>query len=681
MPPKPPVNRRKDTQNKRNTSNRADSLNDSDSDDLPPSQKEGRPRLALLVIGPNNNLVKLFQDTSSSTSKESKFTPETPVKKNKKGSRANKKLEFSPLDAPTTPKSHPDEVMDRALDQLNRSPLNPMKYFENETKPKQTKGRKKNSQANAKAVSTKTSFSPERKPLNGKTKSKVPTKLPTNKNSVLDSKADLSSDTSTTVKRGRGRPKGSTNKTKGSIVEPKGSIKKTKGKTKQEESLPESQASAVEPKASVATKTRARRAGESPQKKKKVRILDLASQFFSDDENEGASIKAEPLQEFDTQDNSQTNEPHQRSEENLIKSDKTLLKATQSDTSLDSFSTSEIKEGKGSLKTKDSRLKIERSLESAILFPSGPEGSTSSRSKRANNRSSMVEANGPVVKRTSYPDRGKRLLAVSNGTPAELTPNTEEGEYNRWLDDNLSDVQKMRQLLIWCLAKNINQESAEEDEEEKSILEMAREVEQEVLQDLVDGTLIVDWNDPNDEDLEDATMDGIEIMKPNSTNEANKESIEVFNQKLKELKVEEAQWIRAYKNALRPLESLTIDADNVNQQELQEYLRKKDPSGKLSKEIIDHEMEEKLQLSLAEAKKSVKKDLPTNTDKLFHLLHKLKQSITLTSKLDQNRLTSRVTKLARNFGNRKVLGPATKNISERDLLRGISRVETSSKVH
>lgn len=652
MPPKSSsVNHRKGAQKQRNDPKRADSLSDSDSDDLPPSQKDGRSRLALLVIGPNNNLVKLFQDTSSSSSKEPKIMLETPVKKNQKGSRANKKTQFSPMNASATPKSHQDEVMDRALNQLDQSPLDPMKYLENETKSKLTKGRKKNVSNKAQPVSTKTSFSPDSKPLNGKTSTKSSLKLPTNTKAEITSKSNLNPEGTATVKRGRGRPKGSVNKPKGS-----------------------------EP-----IKARGRSVNESPQKIKRARILSLKGSFFEDDGDEDSFKTAEPLHE-DITHNNHSPEAERPITQDLERSDENPLNKSLSTSSQNPFASPESKSGKGRQKAKDTRLKIERSLESAILFQSSSDGSTSRRARRAAvNRNPTSETKpkvvnrSKVVKRKSYPDRGKRLLSASN--KAEPNPNVEEGEYNRYLDNNLSDAENMRQLLIWCFRKNLEQEYTEEDPKKKDILSVAKLIETEVLQDLIDGKVSVDWTDPNDDELIDTPMEGLRIMKPNATNEANKESIEVFKQKLKQLKIEDAQWQRAYKNALRPLESLTIDADNVNPRELQAYLRKKDASGEFLKNVVGGGIENKLQLSLEAARKSVKEDLPANTDKLFHLLHKLKQSITLTSKLDEDRLTSRVTKLARNFGNRKVLGPAVKDVSERDLLRGISRIDTSSKVH
>lgn len=644
MPPKSSVNHRKDAQNKRTDPKRADSLNDSDSDDLPPSQKDGRSRLALLVIGPNNNLVKLFQDPSSS-SKEPRFALETPVKKARKGSRANKKTEFSPLDASATPKSHPDEVMDRALNQLDQSPLNPMQYFQNEAKSKLPKSRKKNIASDVKSVSTKVAFSPDAKSLNGETSTRLPAKGLKKKTQGIPEKLDLNSEGAAPVKRGRGRPKGSLNK----------------------------------PKGPLATKLRARAKNESPQKNKKARILSLKSSLFADDGDE-YSEKLELLPE-------ENNHPQRETERNNDQVLTPLNEDLLHSPSMNPFISSEPRRGKGHARPKDTRLKIERSLESAILFQSSSEGTLSRRSRRANSRTSGTEpekkapSKSKVVKRASYPDRGKRLLTANNSFQAELNPNVGEGEYNRYLDNNMSDAENMRQLLIWCFRKNLEQENTEEDPEKKDILSVAKLIETEVLQDLIDGKVSVDWNNSDDKELIDTPMEGLRIMKPNATNEANKESIEVFKQKLKQLKIEEAQWLRAYKNALRPLESLTIDADNVNPRELQTYLRKKDASGEFMKNVVGAGIENRLQLSLDAASKSVKEDLPANTDKLFHLLHKLKQSITLTSKLDLDRLTSRVTNLARNFGNRKVLGPAAKDVSERDLLRGISRVDTSSKVH
>lgn len=286
-------------------------------------------------------------------------------------------------------------------------------------------------------------------------------------------------------------------------------------------------------------------------------------------------------------------------------------------------------------------------------------------------------------RRTSYPERGKRILLIGNGFSAKLNPDVSASHYNRWIDQDASPPDRMRQLLIWCFRKKLDEETTETDERKKEILGVAKLIETEILNDLVDGAVSVDWTDTaSNRDIQSVPMTAKKIVKTNALNQLNSESIALFTGKLKDLKTEETQWLRAYQAALRPLETMSIDPSKVKERELQSYLRKKPDGATKVKEILQSKLADEMHNALQMAEKSVKEDLEDNADKLMHLLHKLKQSLAVSAKVEQEKLATKVSHLARAFGSRKMSASTKKDVNVRDLLRGISRIDTAtSKVH
>lgn len=285
-------------------------------------------------------------------------------------------------------------------------------------------------------------------------------------------------------------------------------------------------------------------------------------------------------------------------------------------------------------------------------------------------------------RRTSYPERGKRILLIGNGFSAKLNPDVSASHYNRWIDQDASAPDQMRQLLIWCFRKKVDEELHESDEHKKKVLNSAKLIEKEILKELVSGSISVDWTKTEDDELQDIPLADRTIFKVNQINQSNAESVDLFTHKLQNLKIEHEQWKRAQLAAIRPLETLTVGLGKVKGRELQSYLREKPDGAARVKDILQNKLADDMDLALEETKKSVEEDLEDNTDKLLHLLHKLKQSLALTAKVEQEKLATKVSHLARAFGNRKMSASTKKDVNVRDLLRGISRIDTAtSKVH
>lgn len=332
------------------------------------------------------------------------------------------------------------------------------------------------------------------------------------------------------------------------------------------------------------------------------------------------------------------------------------------------------------------KLKLLNSLTSHLVDAPSSQERSSRYQKRVNSlehpQDEASHDKPRASRRTSYSERGKRLLSIGNGFESQINPQVSESDYNKWFDEDLLDPDKMKQLLIWCFRKKLHTESSEKDQYKKEIHGVSKLIEAEILHSLLDEKLSVDWNEISHDTLDDVPLVGKRIVKPNPTNESNKESIEVFSQKLRQLEDEEAQWLRAYKSALKPIEALNIGGDQVEENAFRAHLHEKEGDHDWVKNVADLEINKQMASALLTVEKCIDEDLSDNTDKLFHLLHKLKQGVALTTELEKDRLSTKVNQLARCFGNRTSRGMGAKDISVRDLLRGISRIDSSvGKVH
>ncbi|RKP28832.1 hypothetical protein METBISCDRAFT_24775 [Metschnikowia bicuspidata] len=281
------------------------------------------------------------------------------------------------------------------------------------------------------------------------------------------------------------------------------------------------------------------------------------------------------------------------------------------------------------------------------------------------------------LKRTWYSDRGKRIQNI--GYESRLNAAVAPSDYIKWLPQDAAAPDKMRQLLIWCFQGQLDRESTEEDPQKKEIAGVAKLIETEILSGLVNGKVSVDWTrTTNDEDLDDTLLTNKRIVKANTVNRRNARDIELFTEKLARLRDEEASWSRAYKVAVRPLETLTTDGNSVTDSAFLAYLQKRADGADLRHDVVERGIEKASNSALACAHKSIKEDLDANTDKIFHLLHRLKQGVVLATKLEQEKFSNKMSHLVRSFASYKASTRGGREYTARDLLRGISRIDVAT---
>lgn len=285
--------------------------------------------------------------------------------------------------------------------------------------------------------------------------------------------------------------------------------------------------------------------------------------------------------------------------------------------------------------------------------------------------------NRAPTRRSSYNNRGKRVLSIGNGFVAQPHEDVSETDYYKVLDSSMSEPNQMRQLLAWCFRKNLLQDAdSDHSAESDTARGIAKIIKQELLADLVDGKIETSWY--SRESAADAKpVAGRRIIRPNPLNEANKESIEVFSRKLRQLHAEKKQWQDAFIACMEPLKGVNVSEISTTLPELAAYLLAKGNS-QIVNDVVDNGIALRMEDDWQTAQACVEKDLHESTDKLYHLLHRLEQSVGLAAKLEQDRLTGQVARVVHKFMSR-CDGELQQEITNKQLLRGIARMDAPQK--
>lgn len=304
------------------------------------------------------------------------------------------------------------------------------------------------------------------------------------------------------------------------------------------------------------------------------------------------------------------------------------------------------------------------------------ENGNSHQEPASNPEPDLPQATQTVPKRrSSYSNRGKRILSIGNGYVAKPHSEVSATEYYKLLDSSMPEPSQVRQLLGWCFRKKL-----EEDKESDSVSPegetargIAKIIKHELLKDLVDGTISTSWYSRKDE-AQDNKLAGRRIIRPNPLNESNKENIEIFNQKLRQLKDEKQEWYDGFERCVAPLEGLTIKDTDADELELAKHVSS---HGHIREDVIGEGLLEKLQSGADEAKQCVPEKLEESVDLLYHLLYQMGQTVKLVSKVEKDRLQTQVSKVVEKFMTRDNRSDVpTRHITVKELLRGISRLDS-----
>ncbi|VEU24119.1 DEKNAAC105419 [Brettanomyces naardenensis] len=157
-----------------------------------------------------------------------------------------------------------------------------------------------------------------------------------------------------------------------------------------------------------------------------------------------------------------------------------------------------------------------------------------------------ITQNSRYTRRSSLSNRGKRLSSVGNGFIAEPHSEVPIEQFYEHFDYNLSDPQKMRQLLIWCCRRI---DFGKSKREQKAV-DIASKVKGLLTKDLKDGKLNISWwnNTDQEEEGSSSLMDRVKlpiVVKPNEANIRNLVTLKEYRTKLDGLNREESQWTKA----------------------------------------------------------------------------------------------------------------------------------------
>lgn len=293
-------------------------------------------------------------------------------------------------------------------------------------------------------------------------------------------------------------------------------------------------------------------------------------------------------------------------------------------------------------------------------------------------------------RRSSLGKRGKRASSIGNGfsaTPHDTIP-TEE--FYKHIDQDLSDPQKMRQLLTWCSTRMLELDGRKHIKQKNLVpqsdittLNIAKMIKEEMVKDLKDGKINTSWWDSDsgeNKDKEQVEEEEELPKKPNERNTLNANLLEKLKDRLAELKKDVSEWQSLGDKHHGSIKALKFDFDesqikshiNINSHE--DFRKVLDSS--IVKEVtnIENQTSERIVGSLEET-----------LDKFSDMVFKLKASRDLRSEF-VNSQSQKITDVINTAGSKthvdrleqEVKNSKTdRNPDSKLILRAITRVERS----
>lgn len=261
-------------------------------------------------------------------------------------------------------------------------------------------------------------------------------------------------------------------------------------------------------------------------------------------------------------------------------------------------------------------------------------------------------------RRSSYYNRGKRLSSIGNGFEGLPHDDVSPSDYHKLLNSDLPEPQRMRQLLVWTMRKRLQEEDQRTSNDDQTVVNIAKVIKDEVLQQLVLGEINVNWYNRGD-DNEDIP----EITLPNPLNIQNEKNLATFKNKLQDLINEQQQWRTSYQKAIAPLEQSKIKdtdvaldpstASTYDSTVLEGTLL--DDLEKFSHEISSHQVAHEVEAAV---------------DKLYHNSYRLDRALELVGKLQHQQFNPQLSQLLKKYMS-KPTNPAP---TTKQLLRGLTRI-------
>jgi len=159
-----------------------------------------------------------------------------------------------------------------------------------------------------------------------------------------------------------------------------------------------------------------------------------------------------------------------------------------------------------------------------------------------------------MVRRSSMNLRGKRKSSAYGGLCPPPLPNTRSSSFYRFIAFEQPEPIKMKQLLLWCAERtmqdqsdeNINDTNKQSDNTNeknipKSILNKAKEIQEEILQKLMCNKIETSWYNREKSPDEEECLKG-----KNKINIDNEKKLIEFQEKLEKLRKEKNEWALNY---------------------------------------------------------------------------------------------------------------------------------------
>ena len=216
----------------------------------------------------------------------------------------------------------------------------------------------------------------------------------------------------------------------------------------------------------------------------------------------------------------------------------------------------------------------------------------------------------------------------------------------------------MRQLLVWTMRKRLQEEDQRTSNDDQTVVNIAKVIKDEVLQQLVLGEINVNWYNRGD-DNEDIP----EITLPNPLNIQNEKNLATFKNKLQDLINEQQQWRTSYQKAIAPLEQSKIKDTDVAL----------DPSTSSTYDstVLEGTLLDDLEKFCHEiSSHQVAHEVEAAVDKLYHNSYRLDRALELVGKLQHQQFNPQLSQLLKKYMS-KPTNPAP---TTKQLLRGLTRI-------
>lgn len=277
------------------------------------------------------------------------------------------------------------------------------------------------------------------------------------------------------------------------------------------------------------------------------------------------------------------------------------------------------------------------------------------------------------ARRSSYGMRGKRVLLIGNGFVGKPHSEVAPTEYYKMLDASMPEPSRMRQLLSWCFRKTLDQaKDNAEPTGDSTARGIARVVTHELLDDLMAGQISTSWYGRRSAGA-NHSLSGRKILKPNPLNESNKENLEIFTMKLRQLQAERRQWNTAFSVSLAPIKGLAVDGTTDSKPDvLSRHLMNRDGTEQIVDDVLGEALVNQVQSNFEQTKVAAGEKLLNLVDRLYHMLHRMVLGVELAGQLEENYLREQVAETVRSYVTRDA---SHGQLSNKDLLRGIAKLD------